>query len=119
MIWWRGRPVFGGGRSGGGGARDRASSGLQDCLELQEVVGGGDQVDLGLDRGSAASQNAGDRAVMLGSGEHRLDDLLSTPVVALTVRARQLTLHRDGLGGAPCPRIRRGRQPPGPPVVAG
>ena len=49
-------------------------------VEFEEVVGGGDQVDLGLDGGFAASEDAGDPADVFDVGEHRLDDLLSAPV---------------------------------------
>jgi hypothetical protein len=66
VVFRSGRP----GRLGGG----------QGCFELQEVVGGGDQVDLALNSRSAASEDTGDPADVFPVSEDRLDELLSLPV---------------------------------------
>jgi hypothetical protein len=76
------------------GAESEWSSCWERSAELEEVVGGGDQGDFGLDGVLAASEDAGDPAVMLGSGEHRLDDLLSSPILAGEVRVGEVGLDR-------------------------
>jgi hypothetical protein len=52
------------------------------AVELEEVVGGGDQAPPGPDGGSAASVEAVDAAVVFGVGKDRLDELLATSVEA-------------------------------------
>ncbi len=62
-------------------------------VELEEVVGGGDQSPFGPDRGSSSSSEAVDPAVELGVGEDRLDDRLALAVQHAAALAGQDTAH--------------------------
>ena len=50
-------------------------------VELEEVVGGGDEVDLGLHRGFAASQDSSDPADVFPMAEDGFDDRLGRGAV--------------------------------------
>ena len=52
-------------------------------VELEEVVGGGDQAPFGADGGSASSVEAGEAAVVFGVAEQGLDQVLALAVERL------------------------------------
>src|SRR5436305_15136746 len=94
-----------------------------DCLsaeggvEFEEVVRGGDQVDLGLDGGSAASEYAGDPADVLDVCEHRLHDLLAMAISLFALGAIESFDHRERLRfGVPPGLERRGRDEHAQPI---
>src|SRR3954453_22347692 len=63
---------------GSGGGR-----GASGAPELEQVVGGGDELPFGLAGAAASPLEAIDPAEELGVGEDRFDDLLATPVERL------------------------------------
>ncbi len=54
-------------------------------MELEEVVGGGDELPFGLNGGPAASAESGYGAQVLDVGKDRLDDLLASGVAGFAV----------------------------------
>src|SRR5829696_9900548 len=74
------RGVSSGGAAGLAGAAGGSGGRCGVFVELEEVVGGGDQSPFGADGGSASASEAVDAAVELGVGEDRLDDRLALGV---------------------------------------
>src|SRR5688572_21243692 len=71
-----GAAVVGRGPSGGCGGG---------AVELEQVVGGGDELPFGVAGGQAASSEAGDASEVLDVAEDRFDDLLSSGVERVAV----------------------------------
>src|SRR5205814_707898 len=74
-------------RSGEGGVRVPP--------ELEEVVGGGDELPFAVHGGHAATGEASDAAVVFGLAEHGLDRRGSLLVEPPTAGCRELRGHRD------------------------
>src|SRR6478672_7345476 len=82
-----------GGAAGEPPLRSGCGGGELVVVELEQVVGRGDQPPFAARSGSAAALEAFDRAVELDLAEHRLDRDLALAVEVMAVRCREHAAH--------------------------